>query len=122
MPGWASVLGITSLLFAMLFFMLGVIGEYIGRILIEVRGRPRYVVAEGVGLEVHWCDATRLNVPALTRAASPAATGNSTRMSPRRRTTCALPSRFASSASRRARRASRSASASPGAKSQRSVV
>jgi hypothetical protein len=59
-PGWASVLGVTSLLFAMLFFMLGVIGEYIGRILIEVRGRPRFVVAEGVGLEVHRLDPSRL--------------------------------------------------------------
>jgi polyisoprenyl-phosphate glycosyltransferase len=49
-PGWASAVGLTSLLFAMLFLMLGVIGEYIGRILIEVRGRPRFVVAEGVGL------------------------------------------------------------------------
>jgi dolichol-phosphate mannosyltransferase len=59
-PGWASVIGATSLLFAMLFFMLGVIGEYIGRVLIEVRGRPRFVVAEGVGLEVHRLDASRL--------------------------------------------------------------
>lgn len=59
-PGWASVLGVTSLLFAMLFLMLGVIGEYIGRILIEVRGRPRFVVAEGVGLEVQPLDAPRL--------------------------------------------------------------
>jgi hypothetical protein len=56
-PGWASAVGLTSLLFAMLFLMLGVIGEYIGRILIEVRGRPRFVVAEGVGVTL----ATRLD-------------------------------------------------------------
>jgi glycosyltransferase involved in cell wall biosynthesis len=59
-PGWASAIGVTSLLFAMLFFMLGVMGEYIGRILIEVRGRPRFVVAEGVGLELHRLDPCRL--------------------------------------------------------------
>jgi dolichol-phosphate mannosyltransferase len=58
-PGWASAIGVTSLLFAMLFFMLGVIGEYIGRILIEVRRRPRFVVAEGVGLEIPRLDAAR---------------------------------------------------------------
>jgi glycosyltransferase involved in cell wall biosynthesis len=64
--GWASAIGVTSLLFAMLFFMLGVIGEYIGRILIEVRGRPRFVVAEGVGLDVHPLDASRLGEWAYT--------------------------------------------------------
>jgi len=67
-PGWASVLGVISLLFAMLFLMLGVIGEYIGRILIEVRGRPRFVVAEGVGVDVRQLDTARPNAP--TSAAS----------------------------------------------------
>jgi glycosyltransferase involved in cell wall biosynthesis len=48
-PGWASVVGIESLLFGILFMMLGIIGEYIGRILEEVRARPRYIVHERLG-------------------------------------------------------------------------
>jgi glycosyltransferase involved in cell wall biosynthesis len=48
-PGWASMIGIESLLFGILFIMLGIIGEYIGRILEEVRRRPRFLVDERVG-------------------------------------------------------------------------
>ena len=49
-PGWASAVGIVSLLFGVLFVLLGVLGEYIARILVEVRGRPRYLVSDQVGL------------------------------------------------------------------------
>jgi len=49
-PGWASVIGLVSLLFGVLFILLGIIGEYIARILEEVRGRPRYIISEQVGL------------------------------------------------------------------------
>lgn len=45
-PGWASTVAIVSFLFAVLFFFLGILGEYIGRILVEVRGRPRYLISE----------------------------------------------------------------------------
>jgi len=45
-PGWATTVGLISLLFGVLFILLGILGEYIGRILLEVRGRPRYVVSE----------------------------------------------------------------------------
>ena len=48
-PGWASAVAVVSFLFGILFIMLGVLGEYIGRILLEVRGRPRYLVREEVG-------------------------------------------------------------------------
>ena len=50
-PGWASALSITTFLFGILFMLLGIIGDYIGRILIEVKGRPRYLVSESVGLD-----------------------------------------------------------------------
>lgn len=50
-PGWASVVGVVSFLFGVLFILLGVIGEYIGRILIEVKCRPRFLVSEQVGLQ-----------------------------------------------------------------------
>lgn len=50
-PGWASAVSIISFLFGMLFILLGIVGEYIGRILIEVRGRPRYLVSDQVGIK-----------------------------------------------------------------------
>lgn len=45
-PGWTSTVGIISLLFGILFIIIGLLGEYIGRILIEVRGRPKYIISE----------------------------------------------------------------------------
>jgi dolichol-phosphate mannosyltransferase len=48
-PGWASEVGVQSFLFGMLFIILGIIGEYIGRILEEVRRRPRYLVHQRMG-------------------------------------------------------------------------
>jgi polyisoprenyl-phosphate glycosyltransferase len=50
-PGWASEISIISFLFGMLFIFLGLIGEYLGRIFIEVRGRPRFFVGEQVGID-----------------------------------------------------------------------
>jgi polyisoprenyl-phosphate glycosyltransferase len=47
-PGFASTVGLISLLFGILFILIGILGEYIGRILYEVRGRPRYIVSETV--------------------------------------------------------------------------
>ena len=48
-PGWASIIGIQSMLFGVLFIFLGIVGEYIARILEEVRQRPRFIVGEAVG-------------------------------------------------------------------------
>jgi len=48
-PGWASTLMVLSLLFFLLFIYLGVLGEYIGRMVIEVRRRPRFIVSETRG-------------------------------------------------------------------------
>ncbi len=51
-----SVPGFPSLMVSVMFFsgiqliFLGVIGEYVGRIFAEVKGRPLYVVAEEIGL------------------------------------------------------------------------
>lgn len=48
-PGWTQTMVVMSFLFGMLFIVLGILGEYIGRILVEVRGRPRYLVSEELG-------------------------------------------------------------------------
>lgn len=52
-PGWASIVMGTSLLFSLLFVYLGILGEYIGRIVIEVRNRPRFIVMEKKGFPRH---------------------------------------------------------------------
>jgi dolichol-phosphate mannosyltransferase len=44
--GWASSVAIISFLFGMLFIFLAVLAEYVGRILIEVRERPRFIVSD----------------------------------------------------------------------------
>lgn len=49
-PGWASAVGIVSLLFGIMFILVGLIGEYLGRVLIEVRGRPRFLMRDIVGI------------------------------------------------------------------------
>ena len=44
--GWASTLGILSFIGGMQLISLGVIGEYIGKIYIEVKHRPRFIISE----------------------------------------------------------------------------
>lgn len=44
--GWAPIMIVSLILGGMTMFMLGVIGEYVWRILDEVKGRPRYIVRE----------------------------------------------------------------------------
>jgi dolichol-phosphate mannosyltransferase len=43
-PGWASLLSAVTLLGGIQLLFLGVLGEYIGIIVDEVKGRPRYLV------------------------------------------------------------------------------
>src|SRR5262245_31834806 len=52
LPGWTSVVAFDALLFGILFILLGVIGEYLGRVLEEVRGRPRFIISEETYLAV----------------------------------------------------------------------
>ena len=49
--GWTSAVSIISFLFGVLFVLLGLIGEYIGRIYMEVQGRPRFVIDEVIGID-----------------------------------------------------------------------
>jgi len=45
-PGWASIIGLISLLFGILFILLGMIGEYIGRIFEATKKRPMYIIEQ----------------------------------------------------------------------------
>jgi dolichol-phosphate mannosyltransferase len=45
-PGWTSVALIVSLIGALQLLVLGVLGEYVGRILRETRKRPGYVISQ----------------------------------------------------------------------------
>jgi len=48
--GWTSAISVVSFLFGILFILIGLLGEYIGRVLIEVQDRPRYLIQEEVGI------------------------------------------------------------------------
>lgn len=48
-PGWASIVGVNLLFNGIVLMILGVIGEYIGRIYDEAKGRPLYIVRQTVG-------------------------------------------------------------------------
>ena len=45
-PGWASSVAVSSFMFGVLFAFLAILAEYVGRIVVEVRRRPRFLVRE----------------------------------------------------------------------------
>lgn len=50
-PGWASIVAINLFFNGIVLMLLGVMGEYIGRIYDETKDRPLYIVREKVGFE-----------------------------------------------------------------------
>ena len=50
-PGWASTVAVMSLLFGVLFILIGLQGEYILRIYERVRSRPSFLIERVIGRE-----------------------------------------------------------------------
>lgn len=50
-PGWASLMTWSSLMFGILFILLGIIGTYLGKVYEMLKGRPRFVVSALAGFE-----------------------------------------------------------------------
>jgi len=49
--GWASIIAVNLVFNGITLIILGIIGEYVGRIYEEVKGRPLYIVKEVVGFK-----------------------------------------------------------------------
>jgi len=45
-PGWTSMMVLLSFLFAVLFFLIGIVGTYLGEIFEILKSRPRFVILE----------------------------------------------------------------------------
>ncbi|MCX7735839.1 MAG: glycosyltransferase family 2 protein [Candidatus Kapabacteria bacterium] len=43
-PGWTSIIVLVLFLSGIQFILMGVIGEYLGRIYLEAKGRPKYII------------------------------------------------------------------------------
>ncbi|MCX7923866.1 MAG: glycosyltransferase family 2 protein [Clostridia bacterium] len=50
-PGWTSIVTLNLLFNGIILIILGIIGEYIGKIYDEAKGRPLYLVSEKLGYE-----------------------------------------------------------------------
>jgi dolichol-phosphate mannosyltransferase len=48
-PGWASVMTVMSLMFGVLFVLLGIIGTYLAKVYEILKRRPRFVVGDRAG-------------------------------------------------------------------------
>lgn len=50
LPGWAAVVGVALFFGGLQLVLLGIMGEYLGRIYTEVKHRPRWVVRQTLGV------------------------------------------------------------------------
>ncbi len=50
-PGWTSIVCLITFLMGLQFMYLGLLGKYIGRIFMQTKGRPLYIVRERQGLD-----------------------------------------------------------------------
>jgi dolichol-phosphate mannosyltransferase len=77
-PGWTSLMLVVVVLGAVQMFVLGMIGEYLGRLFIESKRRPLYIVADIAG---HAGGRRQLGHVAESTATSETPGGNGTRPS-----------------------------------------
>jgi dolichol-phosphate mannosyltransferase len=49
--GWTAIVVIVTLFASVQFLMIGILGEYVGRIFEEVKGRPLYIVRESIHMD-----------------------------------------------------------------------
>jgi dolichol-phosphate mannosyltransferase len=49
LPGWTSLMLVVVVLGAVQMFVLGMIGEYLGRLYVEAKRRPLYLVSDVAG-------------------------------------------------------------------------
>lgn len=66
--GWASTICVVSLIGGVQTLCIGIIGEYIGKIYLEVKERPRYLIAERTWAEQTTCSAERNGHPSPLNA------------------------------------------------------
>jgi dolichol-phosphate mannosyltransferase len=52
-PGWTAIVIIVAIFASVQLLMIGILGEYIGRIYEEVKRRPLYIVGDTVNLPRH---------------------------------------------------------------------
>jgi dolichol-phosphate mannosyltransferase len=78
-PGWTSLMLVVVVLGAVQMFVLGMIGEYLGRLYMEVKRRPLYIVSEIAGRAEGRPSLGHVAQEAETIAASDTPGGNGTR-------------------------------------------
>ena len=49
--GWASIIAVVAFLGGIQLMSLGIMGEYLGRIYSEIKGRPIYLIRDAIGLD-----------------------------------------------------------------------
>ena len=49
--GYSSILAVMLFLFGIVFLMMGMMGEYIGRIYMALNNTPQYVIKETIGMD-----------------------------------------------------------------------
>ncbi|MCF7935323.1 MAG: glycosyltransferase family 2 protein [Synergistales bacterium] len=60
-PGWSSLMAITLFFNGITLIMLGILGEYVGRIYEETKDRPRYIITEHLGFDEEIPERTKEN-------------------------------------------------------------